>query len=64
MQGFDTSQRANQSELALIEGLGDVVSSFPLITINPLELAVTAELNSNSEVIRFDNTSNVSNWVK
>ena len=64
MQGFDTSQQANQSELALTEGLGDVVSSSPLMTINPLELAVTVELNSNSEVIRFDNASNVSNWVK
>ena len=34
------------------------------MTINPLELVVTAELNSNYEVMRFDNTSNVSNWVK
>ena len=64
IQGLDTSQQANQLELALIEGLGDVVSSSPLMTINPLELVVTAELNSNSEVMRFDNTSNVSNWVK
>ena len=64
MQGFDTFQQANQSELALTEGLGDVVSSSPLMTINPLELAVTVELNSNSEVIRFDNASNVSNLVK
>ena len=51
-------------ELALTEGLGDVVSSSPLMTTNPLGLVVTAELNSNSEVMRFDNTSNVSNWVK
>uniref|UniRef100_A0A7N2KUK5 Reverse transcriptase zinc-binding domain-containing protein n=1 Tax=Quercus lobata TaxID=97700 RepID=A0A7N2KUK5_QUELO len=64
IQGLDTSQQANQLELALTEGLGDVVSSSPLMTINPLELVVTAELNSNSEVMRFDNTSNVSNWVK
>ena len=46
------------------EGLSDVDSSSPLMTFNPLGLVVTAELNSNSEVIRFDNTSNVSNWVK
>ena len=64
IQGFDTSQQANQSELALTEGLGDVVSTSSLMTINPLELVVTAELNSNFEVMRFDNSSNVSNWVK
>ena len=64
IQGFDTSQQANQSELALIEDLGDVVSSSPLMTINPLELVVTAELNSNSKVMGFDNSSNVSKWVK
>ena len=64
IQGFDASQQANQSELALIEGLGDVVSSSPLMTINPLELVVIAELNSNSKVMGFDNSSNVSKWVK
>ena len=46
------------------EGLGDVDNSSPLMTINPLGLVVTAELNSNTEVMRFDNTLNVSNWVK
>ena len=47
-----------------VEVLGDVDSSSPLMSINPLELVVTAELNSNTEVSRSDNTLNVSNWVK
>ena len=46
------------------EGLSDVDSSSPLMTFNPLGLVVTAELNSNTEVKRLDNTLNVSNWVK
>ena len=46
------------------EGLGDVDSLSPLLTINSLGLVVSAELNSNIEVMRFDNTLNVSNWVK
>ena len=46
------------------EGLGDVDSLYPLLTINSLGLVVSAELNSNIEVMRFDNTLNVSNWVK
>ena len=41
-----------------------MVSSSPLMTINPLELVVIAELNSNSKVMGFDNSSNVSKWVK
>ena len=64
VQGIDTSHQGNQSVLALTEvaityadeGLGDVVSSSPLMTINPLGLVVTVELNSNFEVMRFDNT--------
>ena len=70
--GIDTSHQANQSVLALTkvkiasanEGLGDVDSLSPLLTINSLGLVVSAELNSNIEVMRFDNTLNVSNWVK
>ena len=46
------------------EGLGDVDNLSPLLTINSLGLVVSAELNSNIEVMRFDNTLNVSNWVK
>lgn len=46
------------------EGLGDAVSSFPLMTINPMGLVLTADLNSNFEVMRYDNTLSVSNWVK
>ena len=44
-----------------VEVLGDVDSSSPLMSINPLELVVTAELNSIAEVRRFDNSLNVSN---
>ena len=47
-----------------VEVLGDVESSSPLMSINPLGVVVTAELNSNIEVRRFDNTLKVSNWVK
>ena len=46
------------------EGLSDVDSSSPLMTFNPLGLVVMVELNSNTEVMRLDNTLNVSNWVK
>ena len=70
--GIDTSHQANQSVLALTEvetacadeGLGDVVSFSPLMTINPLGLVVSAEVNSNTKVMSFDNILNVSNWVK
>ena len=72
IQGIDTSHQANQLVLALTEvetasadeGLGDVDSFSLLMTINPLGLVVSAELNSNIEVMGFDNTLNVSNWVK
>ena len=72
IQGIDTSYQTNQSVLTLTEvettyidkGLGDMDSSSPLMTINPLGLVVMAELNSNTEVMRFDNTLKVSNWVK
>ena len=72
IQGIDTSHQANQLVLALTEvetasadeGLGDVDSFSLLMTINPLGLVVLAELNSNTEVMGFDNTLNVSNWVK
>ena len=72
IQGIDTSHQANQLVLALtevetayaVEVLGDVESSSPLMSINPLGVVVTAELNSNIEVRRFDNTLKVSNWVK
>ena len=47
-----------------VEVLGDMESSSPLMSINPLGMVMTAELNSNTEVMRFDNTLNVSNWVK
>ncbi|KAF3974752.1 hypothetical protein CMV_001942 [Castanea mollissima] len=57
IQGLDTSLPANQAVLALTEvgtayaeeGLGDAVSSSPLMTINPLGLVMTADLNSNFE---------------
>ena len=39
-------------------------SSSPLVSINPLGVVVTADLNCNTEVRRLDNTSKVSNWVK
>ena len=72
IQGIDTSHQANQLVLALTEvetasadeGLGDVDSFSLLMTINPLGLVVSVELNSNTEVMGFDNTLNVSNWVK
>ena len=47
-----------------IEVLGDVESFSPLMSINPLGVVVTAELNSNIKVRSFDNTLKVSNWVK
>lgn len=57
IQGMDTSQQANQSMLALTKvetasanaSLGDVDSFSPLMTINPLGLVMSAELNSNTE---------------
>lgn len=63
---------ANQSVLALsevetayaVEALGEAESSSPLMSINPLGVVVTAELNKNTEVRRLDNTLAVSNWVK
>ena len=73
IQGIDTSHQANQlSMLALTEvdavsvdmGLGDGDSLSPLMTINPLGLVVLAEMNSNTEVMGFDSTLNISNWVK
>ena len=72
IQGIDTSHQANQLVLALTEvetasadeGLGDLDSFPPLMTINPLGLVVSAELNRNTEVMRFDNTLIISNWVK
>ena len=39
-------------------------SSSPLVSINPLGVVVTADLNCNTEVRRLDNTLKVSNWVK
>ena len=42
----------------VVEVLGDVDSSSPLMSINPLEV------NGIAEVRRFDNSLNVSNWVK
>ena len=58
IQGIDTSHKANQLVLALtevetayaVEVLGDVESSSPLMSINPLGVVVTVELNSNTEV--------------
>ena len=43
------------------EGL-EVVDYFsPLKTFNPMGLVVSAKLNSNTEVMRLENTLNVSN---
>ena len=72
IQGIDTSYQANQLVLALtevktayaVEALGDVESSSPLMSINPLGAVVMTKLNYNNEVKRLDNTSKVSNWVK
>ena len=72
IQGIDTSIQANQLVSALtevetayaVEVLGDGESSSPLMSINPLRVVVTAELNCNTEVRRLDNTLKVSNWVK
>ena len=47
-----------------VEVLGDVDSSSPLMSINPLELNSIVEVNGIVEVRRFDNSLNVSNWVK
>ena len=47
-----------------IEVMGDVESSSPLMSINPLGVVVTVKLNSNTEVRSFGNTLKVSNWVK
>ena len=72
IQGIDTSIQANRSVLALsevetayaAEALGDVESSSPLMSINPLGVVVTTELNCNTKVRRLDNNLKVSNWVK
>ena len=54
-----------KAETASVDkGSGDVDSFSPLMTINPLGLVVSAELNSNTKVMGFDNLLNVSNWVK
>jgi len=45
-------------------GLGDGDCFSPLMTINPLGLVVSDELNSNNEVMGFGNTLNIFNWVK
>ena len=47
-----------------IEALGNVENSSPLVSINPLGVVVTADLNCSTEVRRLDNTLKVSNWVK
>ena len=47
-----------------IEALGDVENSSPLVSIKPLGVVVTADLNCSTEVRRLDNTLKVSNWVK
>ena len=47
-----------------VEVLGDMESSSPLMSINPLGMVMTAELNSNTKMIEFDNTLKLSNWVK
>ncbi|KAF3948102.1 hypothetical protein CMV_025854 [Castanea mollissima] len=64
IQGIDTSHQTNQPVLALAEvdsDYADVDGSSPLMTINALGLVVRTELNSNTEVMRFDNALNVSN---
>ena len=72
VQGIDTSHQTNQlSVLALIEadmvnadmGLGNGDSFSPLITINPLGLVESDELNCDNEVMGFGNSLNISNWV-
>ena len=51
-----------KAETASVDkGSGDVDSFSPLMTINPLWLVVSAELNGNTEMMGFDNTLNVSN---
>ena len=45
-------------------GLGDGDCFSSLMSINPLRLVVSDELNSNNEVMGFGNTLNISNWVK
>ena len=66
-QGIDSPYQSNQPVLALTEvdeGLEVVDCSSPLKIFNPMGLVVSAELNSNTEVMRLENTLNVSNWVK
>ena len=66
-QGIDSPHQTNQPLLALTEvdeGLDIVDCSSPLMTFNPMGLVMSAELNSNTEVMRLDNTLNVFNWVK
>ena len=66
-QGIDSPHQTNQPLLALTEvdeGLDIVDCSSPLMTFNPMGLVMSAELNSNTEVMRLDNTLNVSNWVE
>ena len=73
VQGIDTSHQTNQlSVLALTEadmvnadmGLGNGDSFSPLMTINPLGLVVSDELNCDNEMMGFGNSLNISNWVK
>ena len=45
-------------------GLAEVESFSPLITITPLGLALSAELNRGTEVLGLENTLDISNWVK
>ena len=45
-------------------GLGNGDSFSPLMTINPLGLVVSDELNCDNEVMGFSNTLNISNWMK
>ena len=45
-------------------GIASPFSFSPLMTINPLGLVVSDELNSDKEVKGFGNTLNISNWVK
>ena len=66
-QGINSPPQTKHPVLALTkvdEGLGYMDCFSPLMTFNLMRLVVSVELNSNTEVMRLDNTLNVSNLVK
>lgn len=58
------SALAEGEMVSSVLGLGDVDSFPPLMTITPLGLALSAELNSGTEVLGLENTFDISDWVK